>query len=173
MRMQRGPSTAIWGLVAQLAMCGNLACSTSAQDLPGSNGPRVENVAAAPDGIKVLWVAVLSDLSAAGVSDAPRAADREKSLPQSFPTGTKELYFLVDVAGSLPSGTKIGIGAVCKAGPVEFPDFASVMTASNGVETRLLLRRGPKSGAFPDGPCQGTLSVNGQAVAKLNWTMGQ
>lgn len=83
---QRASSRITLRLVVRAAISVSLACSSSAQSLPGSKGPRVENVAAAPNGIKLLCVAVVEDLSAAGVSDAPRPADREKTLSQSFPS---------------------------------------------------------------------------------------
>jgi hypothetical protein len=121
----------------------------------------------------MLWIAVVPDFSTSGVSDAPQLADRQKTLSQTFPSGAKEVIFLVDFAMTPPNGTKIGVAVVCKNGPVEFPEFNTIMSATKGVETRVVLSRRPKSGAFPDGPCQGTLSLNEQAVARLNWTIGK
>ena len=165
--------TSSWRGAAQAALILTLASSCSAQGLPGAKGPRVENIAAPPSGLETLWVAVVADLSASGVSDAPQPADREKTLSQTLPSGTKEVTFLVDFAKTPPNGTKIGIEIVCKGGPIEFPDYNSMMSATKGLETRVVLGRSPKSGVFPDGPCQGTLSLDERAVVKLNWTIGK
>src|SRR5688500_3661702 len=148
------------------------ASSCSAQGLPGSKGPRVENVAAPPSGLELLWIAVVDDLSTSGVSDAPQPGDRERTLLRTFPSGTKQVTFLVDFARTPPGGTNIGIGILCKGGAIEFPEFNSMMSATKGLETRVVISRRPKFGAFPDGPCQGTLSLNEQAVARLNWSIG-
>jgi hypothetical protein len=39
-----------------------LTYSCNAQGLPGSQGPRVEKVASPPNGLELLWVAVVPDL---------------------------------------------------------------------------------------------------------------
>ena len=148
-----------------------VACGASIQTLPGAKGPRVENLSPAPSGIKVLWVAVVEAFSLA-VGTKPSSADREKALSRSFASGTKAVTFIIDVADSMPGGTNIGISIVCKGGPVDVP-LSLLSTASTGIETRLQLTRGVKEGTFPDGPCQGTLSLNEKPISRLNWTIGQ
>jgi hypothetical protein len=95
----------------------------------------------------------------------------EKKLPPVFPSGVTELFMAVIFSPPPPNGTQLSADVSGSSGAVELEN--TVMSAlSFGDSTTVTLTLKPISGKFVDGPYQAILSVNGTAIAELNWTVG-
>jgi hypothetical protein len=143
-------------------------------NLPGASGPRVVRLAQPPAGMNLLWACVINDDDFLLIGGTPSQEIRDKALPQTMKSGVKKLVFAMDFKESLPGGTSIGIEILSKSGPIKLKEFASTMSARKpSGEFRIQVGRFPEAGTFPDGKYQGVISLNGTAVAQLNWSIGQ
>ena len=131
--------------------------------LPGAKGPRVEYIGKPPGGIEIVKVYVVEH-------DEQSKSD---SIPQVFPSGTSKLRFEIQLQSPVERRPEATVGFTIRSS-AGFVRLSGAYWGSVAMGTWASTGReiSPQDGSFPDGPYQLELTINGQKVALLNWSIG-
>lgn len=137
-------------------------------DLPGAAGKAVVELEKPPAAIPVQRYFLI----AATKTVSQALPKKGEPWSQILPGGTRKVWVGLGFASEPPADTKCTIRILGKNGPVNLPSGFTTLNVKSADEFCWVLECGPAQGAFPDGPYQTEISLNGTKVALLNWRVG-
>lgn len=142
---------------------------TLTPSLSEAAGPRLIDVSTPISGIKIKDIFISADV--AGLAEFVKTG--RKPLSTNIRSGLKSLYVVMLFCPPPKSETKIAATVRGNSGPIDLKKSTGGIK-TNDIEGCLTyaLHMVPESENFPDGPYRTTLYIADNAVAMLNWEVG-
>lgn len=155
-------ATLLAGLAAPL---GAVAQRGAEPALPGASGPQFERLGPPPHDNAIVE---------AFLYQTPEQAAVGAVRPRRFPSGSTQLNLDLRLKAMPRMGVRVRYEILTRAGPLEMRDRALVFMdwLSDQQVASMDFELIPAGGVFPDGPYQLRVFMNDEAVAVLNWSVG-
>jgi hypothetical protein len=131
---------------------------------PGASGERVVELRKPPDSLRLRRYFL--------TADSKKVPGPKEAWPQVLPSGTREVWVGLGLDQKPPDGTNLTVFILDADGFVKMPQKFEPVTINSAGEFIWLLPCSPGRGAFPDGPYQAQIYIDGIRCALLNWSVG-